>query len=144
MFNHVKPILVLVPIALLAACGKSNDTATADGATATATATPDAATPVAAATPISYDCLPAQRLTASYDNSGATPKATLTLDGKTYELTSVQAADGAKYATDQGRSAGKTLVWWTKGPDGTLLEGKVGGSASDEAKLAECSPSIPA
>lgn len=140
MFKHATALFALAPVVLLAACGKSDDTAATDAATATATATA-AATPVAVATPISYDCLPAQRLSASYDNSGATPKATLTLDGKTYELASVQAADGAKYATDQGRSSGKTLVWWTKGQDGTLYEGKVGGTADDETKLAECSPS---
>lgn len=141
MSKHAKALFALVPVALLAACGGSEDTAATDAATTAASTATATATPVAAATPISYDCLPAQRLMASYDNSGATPTATLTLDGQTYQLASVQAADGAKYSTDQGRSAGKTLVWWTKGQDGTLFEGTVGGTADDETKLADCSPS---
>ena len=78
-------------------------------------------------------------LSATYDNSGATPKAKLTIGDKSYDLTGVQAASGAKYATDQGRSAGKTLVWWTKGPEGTLYEGKVGGTDADEKKVSSCS-----
>ncbi len=80
-------------------------------------------------------------LTASYDNSGATSEATLTLDGKIYELFATPAASGVKYVSEEGRTPGKTLIWFTKGDDGTLYEGNVGGSEADETKLAECSPS---
>ena len=139
MPRHLPTILVASPLLLLAACGGSGDTAApADTATAETPAVAEAAP--APATPIAYDCLPAQRLTASYDNSGTTPKATLTLDGKIYELFQVTSASGAKYATDEGRTPGKTLVWFTKEDDGTLYEGTVGGAEADETKLAECSP----
>jgi membrane-bound inhibitor of C-type lysozyme len=54
----------------------------------------------------------------------------------------VEAASGAKYATDAGRSSGRTLVWWTQGQDGTLYEGTVGGTEADEQEVASCSQSI--
>jgi membrane-bound inhibitor of C-type lysozyme len=92
--------------------------------------------------PVAYDCLPAQLLTVAYDNTGPTPTATLTLDGTTHVLSQVPSASGARYATDTGRTAGKTLVWWTKGQDGTLFEGTVGGAGEDETQIAECSPSV--
>lgn len=141
MPRHAPLPLALCPLALLAACGGTSEPAPADEATAAPIATVAAAAP---ATPIDYDCLPAQRLTASYDTSGETAKATLTLDGTIYDLFQVTSADGAKYATDAGRTPGKTLVWFTKGDEGTLYEGNVGGSAADETKLAECSPSAAA
>lgn len=133
------PVLAL---ALLAGCGKKSETATANttepAMTANETAVLGNATAAAPVT-VGYDCMPALLLSASYDNSGATPKAKLTIGDKSYDLTGVQAASGAKYVTDQGRSAGKTLVWWTKGPEGTLYEGKVGGTDADEKKVSSCS-----
>jgi membrane-bound inhibitor of C-type lysozyme len=139
MPRHAHTLIAVCPLLLLAACGGGNETA-APAEEATPTPTVAAATP-AAATPIAYDCLPAQRLTATYDNSGETPKATLALEGTIYELFQVTSASGAKYATDEGRTPGKTLVWFTKDTDGTLYEGTVGGTEADETKLAECSPS---
>jgi membrane-bound inhibitor of C-type lysozyme len=157
MPHRAKHLTALAPIALLAACGGGSDEASAPASpAATSTAGPitGATTPAAAATPIAYDCLPAQNLTVRYDQSGATPSATLTLDGATYQLASVPGAGGAtRYSTDQGRTSGKTLVWQTQGPasgqtsgqasaqDGTLYEGDVGGSAGREQQIAECSPS---
>lgn len=133
------PILAL---ALLAGCGKKSETVpantTAPAMTANETALPGNTVAEAPKT-VAYDCLPALLLSAAYDNSGATPKAKLTIGDKSYDLTGVQAASGAKYASDQGRSAGKTLVWWTKGAEGTLYEGKVGGTDADEKKVSSCS-----
>lgn len=78
-------------------------------------------------------------LHATYLESGSTSKARLTIDGKVYELTNVISASGAKYSTDEGRAPGKTLVWWTKGEDGTLYEGKVGEPHANETEVASCS-----
>ena len=136
MPRHADTVLALSPLLLLAACGGSSEPADD-----TAAETPPVAEAAPAATPIAYDCLPAQRLTASYDDSGETPRATLALEGTIYELFQVTSASGVKYATDEGRTPGKTLVWFTKDSDGTLYEGTVGGAEADETKLAECSPS---
>jgi membrane-bound inhibitor of C-type lysozyme len=142
MPKFARSLLVLSPFALLAACGGESETAApADEVTTTPAATPAETAGAAAATPVTYDCLPAQDLSVSYNNSVDPPTATLTLAGETYQLTGVEAASGAKYATDAGRSSGRTLVWWTQGQDGTLYEGTVGGTADDEEEIASCSQS---
>ena len=132
------PVLAL---ALLARCGQKAETANTTAVPAVTANEVMAPGNAVAAAPVTvgYDCMPALLLSAAYDNSGATPKAKLTIGDKSYDLTGVQAASGAKYTTDQGRSAGKTLVWWTKGPEGTLFEGKVGGTDADEKKVSSCS-----
>lgn len=131
----------ILGLALLAGCGQKPATAPANGAVEnTLTLNETAAAPTAAPQTVAYDCLPALLLSATYDNSTTPAKARLTIGDKSYDLTGVQAASGAKYATDQGRSAGKTLVWWTSGNDGTLYEGKPGGTEADEKKVASCSP----
>ena len=131
----------LAGLVLLAGCGQKTETAATNTAMEpAATANDTAATPAAASQTVAYDCLPALLLSATYDNSTTPAKARLTIGDKSYDLTGVQAASGAKYASDQGRSAGKTLVWWTKGEEGTLFEGKVGGTEADEKKVSSCSP----
>ena len=134
------PVLAL---ALLAGCGQKTETAPANTSAEPAMTANEAMAPgnavAAAPLTVAYDCMPALLLSAAYDNSGETPKAKVTIGDKSYDLTAVVAASGAKYATDQGRSAGKTLVWWTKGPEGTLYEGKVGGTDADEKKVSSCS-----
>ncbi|MCW4460345.1 MliC family protein [Sphingomonas sp. BT-65] len=128
-------------LALLAGCGQQPATP-ANGTTENTTAVNETAAAPTAAAPqtVAYDCMPALLLSATYDNATTPAKARLTIGDQSYDLTGVQAASGAKYATDQGRSAGKTLVWWTKGEEGTLFEGKVGGTEADEKKVSSCSP----
>ena len=138
MPRHALTVLAVSSLALLAACGGGGDTAPTDE-----TATPaivETATPVAAA-PTSYDCLPAHLLTVAYDNSGVNPTATLSLDGANFVLSRIESASGAKYKTDAGRTPDKTLIWWTQGENGMLVEGPVGGPETAEITLAECSPS---
>jgi membrane-bound inhibitor of C-type lysozyme len=60
------------------------------------------------------------------------------LDGKAYALEHVRAASGARYLTLEGRSPGATLVWWNKGQDGTLLEGKASDPVAPETAIAAC------
>ena len=136
----VSPLMGLM---LVAGCGQKPETAPANGTADTgAAANTTAAAPTAVPAPqtVAYDCMPALLLSATYDNATTPAKARLTIGDQSYDLTGVQAASGAKYATDQGRSAGKTLVWWTKGEEGTLFEGKVGGTEADEKKVSSCSP----
>lgn len=131
----------LVGLVLLAGCGQKPATAPANGTTDTTAVANETMAPTAAAPQtVAYDCMPALLLSATYDNSATPAKARLTIGDKSYDLTGVQAASGARYATDQGRSAGKTLVWSTQGEEGTLSEGKVGGTEADEKKVSSCSP----
>lgn len=136
MPRHAHTVLVLSPLVLLAACGGGDTAAPADE-----TATPPAVVEAAPAVPISYDCLPAHLLTVAYDNSGPNPTAALSLDGANFVLSRIESASGAKYKTDTGRTPDKTLIWWTQGENGMLVEGPVGGPETAEITLAECSPS---
>lgn len=54
------------------------------------------------------------------------------VNGSAYRMTLVRSASGTKYATEKGRAPGKSLIWWTKGKEAMLLEGK------DEAQVATC------
>jgi membrane-bound inhibitor of C-type lysozyme len=86
-----------------------------------------------------YTCTPSSPITVKYDNTaGADAQAVVTLDGRTYTLTQVRSASGARYLTEQGRSPGATLVWWNKGQGGTLFEGKVSDPAAQETAIATC------
>jgi membrane-bound inhibitor of C-type lysozyme len=87
----------------------------------------------------SHDCSPAQALTVQYINSpGAESRALLTLNGTAYTLTEARSASGARYVTTEGRSPGATLVWWNKGNEGMLLEGKASDPDAAEQLLATC------
>jgi membrane-bound inhibitor of C-type lysozyme len=72
-----------------------------------------------------------------YDNTADQPKATVTLDGKTFDMTLSPSASGARYMTTSGRSPDKTLVWWNKGADGFLMEG-TGPNSENEQSVATC------
>jgi len=127
---------------LLAACGERpaepKQEATAPPATEPG---PPPPAPEPAAPPeiieASYDCTPAMALSVKYDNTVDPPKAAVTLDGKTYDMTIAPSASGARYLTASGRTPGMTLVWWNKGKDGMLQEGK-GATSDDEKTIATC------
>lgn len=149
--------MLLAGTVMLASCGEQSAPAPAENAAvaeatnaADATLTPvdnvtDMADPgnTADASPartIAYDCKPAMALAVSYDNA-ATPdgSARVTLEGKDYVMEHVMSGSGARYLTKQGRSAGASLVWWNKGRDGLLLEGKADDPAAEEKTIATCS-----
>ena len=131
---------------LIAACGESpaapqQEAAAPAAPAATEPAPPPAAAPAAPAVPeiieASYECVPVVMLSVKYDNTVDPPKAVATLDGKTYDLTLSPSASGARYMTLEGRKPGMTLVWWNKGRDGFLQEGK-GATSDDEKNIATC------
>lgn len=72
---------------------------------------------------ILYTCDSGATVTAVYDNSDLeVPRARLTIRDRSFDLHSVIAASGARYATEQGFEPDKGLQWWTKGDEATLSE----------------------
>jgi membrane-bound inhibitor of C-type lysozyme len=126
MLMRVLSSAVALMSLVLAGCGGPN----APGQPAEAPPAPSAqaAAPVAPDTPdvveAAYDCQPAMALSVRYDNATDPPKATVTIDGKPYVLAPVISGSGARYLTTNGRTPGTTLIWWNKGDEGTLFEGK--------------------
>ena len=141
MLRRAVPAVALIAPLLVAACGERpaepRQEAAAPAATEPAPLAPDAPLPAPAMIEATYDCKPAMALSVKYDNSVDPPKAVVTLDGKTYDMTLAPSASGARYMTTSGRSPDMTLVWWNKGNDGLLQEGK-GATSDDEKTIATC------
>jgi len=145
MLKRALPLTALLAPLLAAACGnpaatpKQEAAAPAVQESAPAPAEPAAATPSPAPASIqaTYECQPATAVSVSYDNSVDPPKAAVTVDGKVYDMTLSPSGSGARYLTTSGRAPDMTLVWWNKGRDGTLLEGK-GAESTDEKTIAAC------
>lgn len=137
-FDHLRPA-ALAGLLALAACGDMSMNTTNAVGDATTNAASNAAVAAPAIVEASYTCQPAMALAARYDNSDpATARARVTIDGASYEMTQVPAASGAKYLSSTGRTAGRTLVWWTQGPEGTLLEGDASNPSAPETQIATC------
>jgi membrane-bound inhibitor of C-type lysozyme len=141
MLRRAVPAAALIAPLFFGACGERaaepETEATAPAATDPDPLAPDAPLPAPAMIEASYDCTPAMALSVKYDNTVDPPKAVATLDGKTYDLTLSPSASGARYMTLEGRKPGMTLVWWNKGRDGFLQEGK-GATSDDEKNIATC------
>ena len=72
-------------------------------------------------TKTTYQCDQGKVIYATYDSSNInSPKASLIIDGRQYELYNVIAASGALYATEQGINPGQGMRWHTKGLEATL------------------------
>jgi membrane-bound inhibitor of C-type lysozyme len=88
-----------------------------------------------------YRCGSFGKIVARYDNSGA-DRATvrLTVGGASRDLVQVVAASGARYATEHGLNPDHSLIWWTSGPEATLLEMPLDHTATleDARILATC------
>lgn len=70
-----------------------------------------------------YGCGSFGEIVARYDNSGTDrSKVRLTIHGASRDLVRVVAASGARYATEHGLTPDHSLIWWTSGPEATLLE----------------------
>jgi membrane-bound inhibitor of C-type lysozyme len=140
MLKRILPAAALVAPLFAAACGERPAEPVKEAAApAPEPAPPPAAAPAAPPELIeaSYECVPVMALSAKYDNSVDPPRATVTLDSKTFDMTLAPSASGARYVAIIGRSPDTTLVWWNKGADGVLLEGK-GATSENEQPIATC------
>lgn len=139
MLKRTVPAAVaIIATLLIAACGErpaeTRQEAATPAATEPAPPPPDAPPEVIEA---SYECTPAMALSVKYDNTVDPPKAVVTLDGKAYDMTLAPSGSGARYITASGRSPDMTLVWWNRGNDGMLQEGK-GATSDDEKTIVTC------
>ncbi len=124
----------------LAACGDMGQDLARERAANEAAAAANAAQPPGTVViDANYTCTPAMTLAVRYDNSDpAATTAQVTLDGTQYSMARVVSADGAKYMSGTGRTEGRTLVWWNRGNEGTLLEGSASEPMAPETELAQC------
>jgi membrane-bound inhibitor of C-type lysozyme len=77
-----------------------------------------------------------------YDNSNPeAPRAVVAYEGKSFDMYSVRAASGARYATEQGRAQDVSLEWHTKGDSGVLSEAPLSDTRTDKdvRTVAQCS-----
>ena len=138
MQDRIRPAMLAGALLALGACGDLSAPDTNHlpaNLAATNTAQPAGTVVVDA----NYSCQPAMTLAVRYDNSDpAASTAQVTLDGAQYAMSQVRAADGAKYMSGTGRSEGRTLIWWTRGAEGTLFEGSASDPMAEETELARC------
>src|SRR5262245_105529 len=142
MLRRALPAAALIAPLLVAACGERAaepiPEAAAPAATEPALPPPLASPPPGPAmVEASYECIPVMTLSVKYDNAADPPRAAVTVDGKTFDMARALSASGARYMTLEGRSPGMALVWWNKGEEGFLQEGK-GEAMEDEKVIATC------
>ena len=87
---------------------------------------------------ILYSCDSGATVAAVYDSDAAVPRAKLTIRDRSFDLHSVVAASGARYATEQGFEPDKGLQWWTKGDDATLSEMTLDHTAPEPRPIDTC------
>ncbi|MEC7119344.1 MAG: MliC family protein [Pseudomonadota bacterium] len=152
--NLIKNSLLSSAVVLamtLVACSKNEPTNTSDSVANdapvmqqdTQPSTDPAATD--AVTTQVYTCTPDKTITATYDNSNAEqPKAMLDIDGVSYDLYSVAAASGARYATEQGINPEQGMQWHTKGDSAMLMTMTLDHTANpdDEQVLFDCTTEV--
>ncbi len=69
----------------------------------------------------SYQCDNGKIVIAVYNNSNInSPRATLSIDGRAYEMYNVAAPSGTLYATEQGINAGQGMRWHVHGLEAIL------------------------
>lgn len=132
--------IVLAAPLVLTACGDlGQDMARERAANEAAAAANAAQPPGTVVVDAAYSCQPAMTLAVRYDNSDPQAStAQVTLDGNQYNMPRVVSADGAKYMSGTGRSEGRTLIWWSRGNEGTLMEGSASDPMAPETELATC------
>lgn len=81
---------------------------------------------------VRYDCEGAESFDVEYINAAPNFLAFVPIEGRTYLMTSVIAASGARYAA-------ANYVWWTRGPDAELYDVRQG---EDAAPIVTCSEHI--
>jgi len=100
----------------------------------------DGAVPAPAAiVEVDYRCADGRHIKGRYDNTDpGHPAVRLRVDSRRFELHSVVAASGARYATESGLRPGYGLQWWTKGDEATLAEMRMDHTAADAVPLTTC------
>ncbi|HNS27842.1 MAG TPA: MliC family protein [Steroidobacteraceae bacterium] len=86
-----------------------------------------------------YRCNSGREVAARYMAGGGKPsRVELLFDGAAYELHAVPAAEGALYATDDGRTSGRGLNWHNKGAEAALTETMAGEPAGTGVPVDSC------
>jgi membrane-bound inhibitor of C-type lysozyme len=132
----------LLAVTLLAGCSPSAPAADNQDEAASPDAednSEDAAADAAVAPPVRYSCEDGRGVVARYANTGAV-NATVDLDiaGVKRQLAQGISASGARYETPQGLAAGKTLAWWIKGDNATLIESDAQDAEGASDKIVNC------
>lgn len=97
---------------------------------------PSAGTRIIEAT---YRCESGTTVTVRYDNTDPTaPRARLDYKGRVFDMYSVVAASGARYATEQGLEPDRGLQWWSKGDEATLSEMIMDHTAPEPTAIETC------
>ena len=65
-----------------------------------------------------YVCDNNMEITAEYSESGAS----LVIDGVPRNLYQTMSASGARYASENGITGGRGVIWWIKGSEASLYE----------------------
>ena len=126
-------MLASLTLVMLSGCNKPAQTEAP-----AAPAAENTAMPAEPAPRVTYSCEPPMTLTVVYDNSVGDGRAVVTLEGKEFMLDHVQSGSGARYLGTDGRSEGKSLIWWNKGDEGLLLEGSATDPGQPEITIATC------
>jgi membrane-bound inhibitor of C-type lysozyme len=143
--NHLSKLVIPAALcsAVLVGCQQPADKPQSSSvAPITAAAPVENSNPVATVINSTYTCDNGKIIAAVYDNRQADQsKVTLTIDGKTYQLTQAVAASGARYTTEQGINPEQGLSWHTKGADAVASTITLDHTAKpeDEKTLFSCS-----
>lgn len=114
-------------IVLLAACGGAADTPEEAGKAADPVVAPAAK----ASRSVSHECDGDLNVTAVYGTGAdGRPDVAIFIQGTDFQMKSVPAPSGARYATEFGLEAGKALIWWDQGGKALLQQ-------APEAAMAE-------
>ncbi len=115
-------VLLASSLCGLIACSKPSESEPVDASQAAPTAVIEAGTvQISSLFPVqAYDCLPAQKITATYDQQNPVePQAMLEINGMIHVLYAASKTDSV-YRTDSGMTDGEGMVWQVQADGATL------------------------